>query len=78
MLNEWCNNQAEGSGASGGCSAFRTMDLHSDNAQLLAKLHAPYVKVVRKETKGAWGGGARTDVIVYWKKARQHGKNSSS
>jgi len=36
---------------------------------LLAELHPGLVKVVTKETKGAWGGGTRTDVVVQWKKA---------
>jgi len=69
VLNTYAHNQASGSGAKGGCSHFRTPALHAHNAHLLAELHPGLVKVVTKETKGAWGGGTRTDVVVQWKKA---------
>lgn len=68
VLCQWVNGQGT-SGAKGGCSHFRTMEMHNENVLKLAKLHAPFVKVVEKETKGAWGGGKRLDVIVQWKKA---------
>lgn len=72
VLNNWCNNQAEGSGATGGCSTYRTPALQAQAALMLESRHHPYVKVVRKQTKTAWGGGTRTDVTIQWKKARQH------
>lgn len=78
VLNNWCNNQAEGSDAAGGCSTYRTPALQADAAHLLAGLHAPYVKVVEKETKTAWGGGTRTDVTIQWKKARNHAQSGTS
>lgn len=68
ILNDYAHNQA-GSGAAGGCSHFRTPELHAENAEKLARLHPRYVKVVEKFTKGAWGGGIRKDVVVQWKKA---------
>ena len=52
VLCEWVNGQGT-SGAKGGCSHFRTIDLHNSNAVQLAALHHPYVKVVEKKTKGA-------------------------
>jgi len=72
VLNNWCSNQAEGSDAPGGCSTYRTAQVQTDSAHLLARLHAPYVRVVEKQTKTAWGGNTRTDVVVQWKKARNH------
>ena len=69
ILNNWANNQA-GSGKEGGCSHFRTPELHAACASKLASLHPGFVKVVQKTTKGAWGGGTRTDVNIAWKKAR--------
>lgn len=68
VLCEWVNGQGT-SGAKGGCSHFRTIELHNENAKRLAELHHPFVKVVEKQTKGAWGGQARLDVMVQWKKA---------
>lgn len=70
VLCGWVNGQGT-SGAKGGCSHFRTIELHNENARKLSELHAPFVKVVEKQTKGAWGGQARLDVTVQWKKAFQ-------
>jgi hypothetical protein len=75
ILNDYAHNQASGSGAHGGCSHFRTPELHAANAHRLAELHPGYVKVVKKATKGAWGGGERTDVNVQWKKAYASSQN---
>jgi len=71
VLNNWVSNQAGGSGAPGGCSAYRTPALQTAAAHKLAALHHGFVRVVQKATKGAWGGGTRTDVVVSWKKARE-------
>lgn len=68
ILNQYAHNQ-KGSGAVGGCSVWRTPQVHAAAAQELAKLHPKYVKVVEKTTKTAWGGGTRTDVTIQWKRA---------
>lgn len=73
VLCNWVHNQA-GSNAAGGCSAYRTPEVMDRSAHKLAKLHPGYVKVVEKETKGAWGGGVRMDVLVQWKKAFKEAK----
>lgn len=68
VLAAWCQNQGS-SNDSGGCSAYRTLEVHNHNAELLAKAHPEFVKPVQKTTKTAWGGVTRTDVQVQWKKA---------
>ena len=68
ILNDFAHNQG-GSGRSGGCSHFRTAELHAANAQKLHELHPEFVTVVEKTTKGSFGGGTRKDVRVQWKKA---------
>lgn len=68
VICDYVNGQGT-SGAKGGCSHFRTIELHNENVKKLAALHAPFVKIVEKQTKGAWGGQARLDVMVQWKKA---------
>lgn len=68
VLCEWVQGQGS-SNADGGCSHFRTIELHNKNAEKLAKLHAPFVKVVEKQTKNAWNGQPRLDVRIQWKKA---------
>lgn len=61
---DWC--VAPGAyGAPGGCSSERTTDASDAAAEELAKLHAPFVKVVQKEYKGT----PRKEVVVQWKKA---------
>lgn len=70
VLNNWVSNQHGGSDAPGGCSVYRTADVQTESAKLLASRHPGFVKVVEKTTKTAWGGGTRTDVIVSWKRAR--------
>ncbi len=74
VLNNWVSNQAGGSAAQGGCSTFRTAELQTENAYKLAARHPGFVKVVKKQTKTAWGGGERTDVVVSWKQARKAGE----
>ena len=59
----------KGSNTAGGCSTFRTLKIQEESATKLAELHAPFVKVVKKKTKTAWGGQERTDVMIFWKKA---------
>jgi hypothetical protein len=68
VLCDYVHNQGS-SNAPGGCSTYRTPELQSQAAHKLAELHSGFVKVMQKETKTAWGGGARTDVVVSWKKA---------
>ena len=68
VLVGWVQGQSS-SNMSGGCESYRTIELQGLNAQTLARLHGPFVKVVEKTTKTAWGGATRLDVIVQWKRA---------
>lgn len=68
ILNYWVTNQG-GSNSVGGCSETRTKAGLAEAAHMLKANHPQFVKVVQKATKGAWGGGVRTDVIIQWKKA---------
>lgn len=68
VLNQWAQDQGT-SNAPGGCSTYRTAEVQAAGAYGLQKLHPDFVTVVQKETKGAWGGGVRTDVRIAWKKA---------
>lgn len=69
VLNDYAQDQGT-SNAPGGCSTYRTADVQTAGANRLKELHPDFVTVVTKETKGAWGGGERTDVRIAWKKAR--------
>lgn len=70
--NNYTTNQA-GSNTEGGCSTYRTLEIQAKAAHALANKYPGLVKTVQKETKTSWGGGTRTDVVVYWKKAYQKG-----
>lgn len=72
-LNMWVHNQYA-SNSKGGCSTYRTPALQTEAANKLHELHKPFVKVVKKTTKTAWGGGERTDVVIQWKKAYKFGQ----
>lgn len=76
VLNNWVSNQAGGSDAPGGCSMYRTPLVQTEAAYALAARHPGFVKVVKKQTKNAWGGQERTDVVVQWKQAAAAGKRS--
>lgn len=71
VVNNWVQNQRGGSNAPGGCSSYRTQALQTAAANKLAGLHPGFVKVLQKRSLN-WGEGVetRTDVMVYWKKAR--------
>lgn len=73
VLNHYVTNQG-GSNSVGGCSTTRTLEGLEEAAYSLKARHPAFVKVVRKTTKGAWGGGVRTDVIIQWKKAYRSAK----
>ena len=68
VLNSWAQDQTT-SNAPGGCSLYRSQEVQAQGALGLKKLHGDFVTVVTKTTKGAWGGGDRTDVRIAWKKA---------
>lgn len=73
VLCEWVQGQGS-SNAPGGCSHYRTIESQNANAPKLAALHPGFVSIVEKETKTAWGGGKRLDVMVQWKKAYESSK----
>lgn len=72
-LNRWVHNQG-GSNTAGGCSSYRTLGVQAVAAHGLAALHPAFVKPVQKQTKTAWGGKERTDVIIQWKQAAKSGQ----
>lgn len=57
----------------GGCSDYRTLDMHNTNVIRMAKLHPGVVKVVEKENRSAEavkaGLAKRKELVIYWEKA---------
>lgn len=71
LITEFAWNQ-EHSGTKGGCSSYRNFELQKEAALKLAKLHRPFVTVVKKTSKDKddlnWKsvGKTRYDVRVDW------------
>lgn len=74
VLNSHYAHAQKSANAKGGCSEMRNAENQSFAARKLAKLHHPYVKVVKKQSKSWRGMEEREDVMIYWKKAYQKGK----
>ncbi len=60
-------------GKNGGCSDERTIEASNKEAELLAKMHTPFVKVAERKYKGA-ANIPRKEVTCYWQKAYSSAK----
>ena len=70
----WMVQNQGGSNSEGGCSTYRTPEVQARAAEALHAKFPDFVRVVDKETKTAWGGGTRKDVIISWKSAYEEGR----
>ncbi len=74
VIVNWTWDQRGASGASGGCSTYRSPQLQEQASRKLASLFPKYVKAVQKETKTGWEGmKTRWDVRVQWRKCAKDG-----
>ena len=59
----------------GGCSTWRTHEIHEESARRLAELHPGIVSLRQKQNKGDQNGfGTRTEVTIQWKSAWAEGQ----
>ena len=73
-LHYWAQGQ-DRTNAPGGCSTYRTHEVHERSAHRLAELHPGHVKLRQKTNKtDAEGFGTRTEVTIQWKKAHKEGQ----
>jgi hypothetical protein len=64
----WAQDQKMTNDA-GGCSTFRTHEVHEAAAKEILRLHPGYTFVRHKQNKTGGAFGTRTEVTVYWKQA---------
>lgn len=68
----WAQGQRQ-TNAPGGCSVWRTHEVHDAAARRLAELHPHVVTLRQKENKSGGAFGKRTEVTVQWKQAYERG-----
>lgn len=69
----WAQGQGK-TNERGGCSDYRTLELHEKAAHRLHELHPDFVKLRQKRNKtDANGFGTRTECTIQWKRAAKAG-----
>lgn len=73
----WATGQ-KATNTDGGCSVWRTHQIHEESARRLAELHPGVVALRQKNNKGGGDFGQRTEVTVQWKKKFAMGERSQN
>lgn len=70
ILSYYWSNDQRGTGSTGGCSSYRTLEAHNAAAEKLASLHPQFVKLREKETKSSSKElRRRKEVTIQWQRA---------
>jgi hypothetical protein len=76
----WTQDQRQ-TASPGGCSDYRTHQVHEEGAKKLAELHPNFVKLRQKVNKGKVTHNqefqTRTEVTIFWKKTYESAKGKT-
>lgn len=75
----WWSQDQDMTNAPGGCSEYRTHQLHARSVLKLQELHPAFVKIVEKKNKTGGEFGTRVEARIQWKAAYEEGvRNANS
>lgn len=70
VITRWTQDQ-QFTQMKGGCSDYRTLEVHNENVLKFAELHKPFVRLrqANSTTVGEKEFGKRQEAVIYWRKA---------
>jgi hypothetical protein len=76
VLHKWSWDQ-QVTGTAGGCSIYRTVELHNENIRKIHEMYPNFTRLREKNNVSAEairrGLASRLEVAIYWEKAYEHG-----
>lgn len=75
VLSYWSQDQKQ-TQAAGGCSDYRTLELHEAEVRRFAVLHEGFVRLRDKKNKTGGAFGSRLEATIYWQRAWESSQQS--